>query len=608
MLRKLNPFKACLVLFILAPVLAVQSSFANPFDNIQTISSVEHSVVADNQTFPPAFRITYPVTLPHNASVIPTASAWYRFYFTLNEQPQENLALFLPLINMNAAVYLNHQLVGASGSFTEPMSRFWHTPVLFYLPTASLKEGNNTIHIRLKSSQPNDLTQLGKLYLGSVDDIYPLYADEYFASYTIHIMALSAALFLGFITFYLWILRRLDEYLYFSLAAISWAISSLNIVIHNPPMSSFMWEWLIHSTLSWMPLFVLLFIRRVLDLGKHPSENILLLISLCFTLGLLFTPPAYFFPVANSWHLLALFTGLFAVFLVSKSYVQRRDQTTLILGLGFLTVALFAVHDYLIVIHVIDGENRFLLDYAMPLLLLAIAIVLIHRFVEARDGLEQANITLAERIQDAENEIKESYVIISAMEAAEAVDNERTRIFGDLHDDLGAKLLSLVYKSETPEQQRLAKQAMEGLREIVKQSPVSNQSQSRPIPGWRMECEHRAKEHGATLQWHQQHLANKQDMSTATAIQLSQVLREALSNALKHGDGHMIQVSIQKRFNHLIMRIQNRGKPFCDTYKNGSGRHNMQRRIDNMRGIIRWKGCKKGGCRVIWAVPLDEAL
>lgn len=605
MLRLPNSYKTCFLLLFGFAQFAAHMVSASPFANVQTLESGEHSVVLDEQTFPPVFRITYPVTLPHDASVIPTASAWYRFHFTLEEQPQENLALFLPLINMNASVYLNQQLVGASGSFTEPMSRFWHTPILFYLPAASLKEGNNTIHIRLKSSQPNDLTQLGKLYLGSVDNVYPMYADEYFASYTIHLMALSAALFLGFITFYLWTLRRLDEYLYFSLAAISWAISSLNIVIHNPPMSSFMWEWLIHSALSWMPLFVLLFIRRVLDLGKHPYEDRLLMISSCFTLGLLFTPPTYFFPVANSWHLLALFTGLFAVFLVLKSYVQRRDQTTLILGLGFLTVGLFAAHDYLIVIHVIDGENRFLLDYSMPLLLLAIAIVLIHRFVEARDGLEQANITLAERIQDAETEIKESYVIISAMEAAEAVDNERTRIFGDLHDDLGAKLLSLVYKSETPEQQKLAKQAMDGLREIVKQSPVSSQSQSRPIPGWRMECEHRAKEHGATLQWHQLHVSNQQDMSTAIAIQLSQVLREALSNALKHGDGNMIQVSLQKRSNHLIMRIQNRGKPFCDTYKNGSGRHNMQRRIDNMSGIIRWKGCKKGGCRVTWAVPLD---
>ena len=34
-------------------------------------------------------------------------------------------------------------------------------------------------------------------------------------------MALSAALFLGFITLYLWFLRRADEYLYFSLTALT---------------------------------------------------------------------------------------------------------------------------------------------------------------------------------------------------------------------------------------------------------------------------------------------------------------------------------------------------------------------------------------------------
>ena len=602
----LNPQKIFFVLSLFWLSLGI--SFADPYTNIQTITAATHSVVKDSAQYPPSFRVPQTVNLPHDASTIPTASSWYRFNFNLENTPQTNLAVYLPLINMNASIYLNNQLIGASGSFDEPMSRFWHTPVLFYLPTSSLKQGANTVHIRLKASAPNDLTQLGKVYLGSVEDVYPMYSDEYFASYTIHLMSLSAALFLGFITLYLWWIRRFDEYLYFSLAALTWAVSSLNIVIHQPPVSSFIWEWLIHSSLSWMPFFVLLFIHRVLGKTSPKIEISLWFINLVFTVALFFTPHQYFFPVANAWHLIALLTGLFAVILVIKSYIQHRERTTLILGLGFLTVGLFAAHDYLIVTHVIDGENRFLLDYSMPFLLLAIAIVLIHRFVEASQGLEQANVTLEQHVHDAEQEIKASYAIISAMEAADAVDKERVRIFGDLHDDLGAKLLSLVYKSETPEQKKLAKQAMDGLREIVKQTPAETNTQSYPIAGWRMECEQRAKEHNVSLHWQQRHISNQQPISTVAAIQLSQVLREALSNALKHGDHKNISINIQKRCDQLIIRIQNSGKPFCDTYKDGNGRYNMQRRIQQVQGTIRWKGCKKGGCRVTWIVPLEVML
>jgi signal transduction histidine kinase len=592
-----------LILFLFWISLGV--SHANPYTSIQTISTATHSTVKDTGKYPPSFRVFQTVELPHDASTIASTSSWYSFIFELENNPQQNLALYLPLINMNASIYLNQKMIGASGSFQEPMSRFWHTPVLFYLPISSLKQGKNTIHIRLKATAPNDLTQLGKVYLGSVDDVYPMYADDYFASYTIHLMSLSAALFLGFITLYLWWLQKFDEYLYFSLACLTWAVSSLNIVIHQPPMSSFMWEWLIHSTLSWIPFFVLLFIYRILHLTSQKIETSLWFINTIFTVALLFVPHHYFFPAANSWHLIALLTGLYAVFLVLKSYIQHKAQTTLILGLGFMTVGLFAAHDYLVVIHVFDGETRFLLDYSMPLLLLAIAIVLIHRFVDARKGLEQANITLEQRVFDAEAEIKASYAIISAMETAEAVDNERTRIFADLHDDLGAKLLSLVYKSETPEQRKLAKQAMDGLREIVKQTPTETYAQSRPISGWRMECELRAKEHGILLHWHQRHLSNQQEISTVIAIQLPHVLREAFSNALKHGDRKDIHINIQKRFNQLIVKIRNGGKLFCDTYKNGSGRYNMQRRIQHMQGTIRWKGCKQGGCRVTCVVPLN---
>jgi len=55
-----------------------------------------------------------------------------------------------------------------------------------------------------------------------------------------------------------------------------------------------------------------------------------------------------------------------------------------------------------------------------------------------------------------------------AIEDAQAyqqgMNDERQRITSDIHDDLGAKLLSLVYKSESKEQRTLARQAINDLR------------------------------------------------------------------------------------------------------------------------------------------------
>ena len=185
------------------------------------------------------------------------------------------------------------------------------------------------------------------------------------------------------------------------------------------------------------------------------------------------------------------------------------------------------------------------------------------------------------------------------------VKDERQRMTEDLHDDLGAKLLSLVYKSETNEQKKLAKQAMDGLREIVKQSPVHSHQHTAPLLAWRTECQQRALEHQAQLQWHQAHITDSYKLPEKVNLQLSMVLREALSNALKHGDGNNIRIRIQLRFGYLLMSVYNQGSVFIPNHNSGSGKRNMKQRIQNIGGIIRWKANKHGGCRVIWSVPVQ---
>ncbi len=606
-------FHAVLWLGLLLPVsnIASHTAWASSLNKdsssaVHQVTTVEHSIAQDLGLFPPAFKLSQKVDLPHNAFVTPSTSAWYTFSFSLQDKPQKSLSLFLPLINMNAAVYLNHQLVGASGSFDEPMSRFWHTPVLFYLPVANLQQGENIVHIRLKASLPNDLTQLGKVYWGDIEPIYDKYASEYFASYTIHVMALSAAFFLGFIVLYLWSIRRLPEYFYFSFASLTWAISSLNVVIHNPPCSSHTWEWLIHTNLSLMPVFIMLFVRRVIGKSNNHIERGIWAISFMLTIALFIVPDAYFFPLANTWHFLTLFVAIYTVYLVISHYLKHQERTMLTLSMGFFLVAALGIHDYLIIAGFLDAENRFLMDYSMPLLLIAIAVVLIQRFVAASTGLEHANATLEQRVQAAELKIKDSYQMIAELEAVKAVDKERTRIFGDLHDDLGAKLLSLVYKSETDEQKKLARQAMDGLREIVKQSPTDTEAgkPTNSMTSWLTECQARCAEQHIPFEWHQLRIAP--DFEPPQDI--ANVLREAISNAIKHGDDKRICVRAQMRFGLLIMSVGNTGEPFSEASVQGSGRKIMQHRVKNLGGNIRWRRGKRGGCHVIWATPEEKLL
>ncbi len=185
------------------------------------------------------------------------------------------------------------------------------------------------------------------------------------------------------------------------------------------------------------------------------------------------------------------------------------------------------------------------------------------------------------------------------------IDDERQRITSDIHDDLGAKLLSLVYKSENEEQRNLARQAINDLRDIIDHNQDGRENRHGWLVQWRRECLRRVDESGAQLQWYQGHISDGH-ISAHAMQQLLRILREALSNALKHGDGKSVCIRIHKRGSKLFMSIRNHGASFQDGDGHGHGIHHMKARIQAMHGTIRWRAGKKGGCHVIWAVPVGK--
>ena len=301
--------------------------------------------------------------------------------------------------------------------------------------------------------------------------------------------------------------------------------------------------------------------------------------------------------------------GAHTIFLLFKNREEVKKRNKVMYQLLFISIIIcyvFAIHDFLYVIEAIDASSRLWLGFAIPTMLIALSILLVRQFAQAMQDIEQVSHTLREQVQEAEQRIKQDYALITKLEAESAVIVERQRIFGDLHDDLGAKLLSLVYKSETLEQKKLAQKAMEGLREIVKHNPTEPNPYSAPLLAWRIECQKRALEHQAKLKWHQTRITDVYEIPTDTSIQITMVLKEALSNALKHGNGEDIRVRIQVRFGHLFMSVRNQGQFNIDSTTTGRGKHSMRHRIQNLGGAIRWKANKEGGYHVAWMVPLTN--
>ena len=77
---------------------------------------------------------------------------------------------------------------------------------------------------------------------------------------------------------------------------------------------------------------------------------------------------------------------------------------------------------------------------------------------------ETANEVLEQRVAEKSSEIEQSYAQLSELRTSQAKQQERQRIASDLHDDLGAKLLTIAQASmHSDDRERISGMARQAL-------------------------------------------------------------------------------------------------------------------------------------------------
>lgn len=121
---------------------------------------------------------------------------WYRARVRLEAAPEALWAVYLPRVNMNAAVWVNGQLVGDGGRFDDPVSRNWNRPLFFAVPAGLLRAGDNTVDVRLACNRtgPGALTPFR---LGPAATLRPAWEWRTLAQVTLAQVIGAATLALG---------------------------------------------------------------------------------------------------------------------------------------------------------------------------------------------------------------------------------------------------------------------------------------------------------------------------------------------------------------------------------------------------------------------------
>jgi len=174
------------------------------------------------------------------------------------------------------------------------------------------------------------------------------------------------------------------------------------------------------------------------------------------------------------------------------------------------------------------------------------------------------------------------------MRVEQVTEKERKRIAADLHDDLGAKLLTIVHTSESERISTLAREALEEMRLSVRGLTGKPMRLADALADWRAETVLRLGQANIEADWRGPTEETEQLLPARSFVQTTRILREAVSNIIKHsGASHCkVRCAISDRQFGLTVQDNGKGIPMELDGKldRGHGMASMKHRAKQMQG------------------------
>lgn len=557
------------------------------------------------QALPDAWRANHPQAGDYG---------WYRFRFTLPEGHDPLQAVYLPRLGLNAAVFVNGALIGDGGSFDEPIARNWNRPLLFLIPPGLARPGANTLHVRLRSHAYTQ-AHLFPLFVDAEKSLRAEFERTEFLNVTLNQTASLLITSVGVLMLSLWWRRRQDvAYGYFGLAALVWAAQSTNLYLREVPLATAQWEIMVHGNVQIFSALLLISLLRYAAVGSGPLIPALWFSAVVGPLSVALAPARHFMQVTAFWHLYTLVAAAVTLLYLLRAAMIRHNRDAGMLVAALALVFVLAGHDWLLHSqHLWDVRrywpisNLYLLHYSAPFVFLSIGFVMTSRFVRVLNQFEALNGDLETRIQAKQAELQTGFARMRELETEQAVSVERERIYRDLHDDVGAKLLSLVYRAATPDDANLARAALQDLRDVVSRTGADNFNLEDLAADWRVECEQRLSEAGVNLDWQQIGPLADCALSQPQALSVGRILREAISNVIRHANAGKVALRIVFGDERLRLEIADDGIG-CDDgrmRRAGRGLLNMEARARQLGGELTRYGARPKGCVIALELPVS---
>lgn len=138
------------------------------------------------------------------------------------------------------------------------------------------------------------------------------------------------------------------------------------------------------------------------------------------------------------------------------------------------------------------------------------------------------------------------------------VERERLRVARDLHDDIGARLLDLLHRSEGPTQDRV-RAILDELRLVIASLGSRGETLENLLGVCRAEAGERLEGGAVTLSWQQPESLPDLRLDPHLALLIVRTLRESVDNALRHARARRFEVESRLTGTRIVIRVRNDG-------------------------------------------------
>ncbi|MBC7942836.1 MAG: histidine kinase, partial [Chitinophagaceae bacterium] len=166
---------------------------------------------------------------------------------------------------------------------------------------------------------------------------------------------------------------------------------------------------------------------------------------------------------------------------------------------------------------------------------------------------------------------------------------ERQRIAQDLHDDIGARLLTLMYQAQTPEMEEYIRHTLKDLKTLTRGLAANEHHLSHAAAEWKSDLTQRLTAARVQLRWSFDADRDLQ-LSVVQWSALTRVLRELVSNALHHAQATRVEVTFTLEGPRLGLSVADDG---CgrtpEAWSHGLGLGGVRKRVKLLGGEVRWR-------------------